>query len=254
MTTPTVLTIAGLDPSGGAGIGADLKTATVLKTYGMSVLTTMTVQHPGAVMVVAPLPATMVRQQLEAILLAMPVGAIKIGLLGNTEIAEVVVELLAEVSAPIVVDPVRRSTSGTTLNQVDDGTLRDLLRIATIATPNCNELAEVLGEMPAPRWAIENETALLHTGGHSDSDPIQDVLWMPDGSHRRWSHPRIATAHTHGSGCTLSTAIAAGLATGMSTVDAVERAIQFTTHLISESASGGLVDDNGPLLHFKHSE
>jgi hydroxymethylpyrimidine/phosphomethylpyrimidine kinase len=254
MTPPTVLTIAGLDPSGGAGIGADLKTATALKTYGMSVLTTMTVQHPGAVSMVAPLPATMVRQQLEAILLAMPVGAIKVGLLGNTEIAEIVVELLAEVSAPIVVDPVRRSTSGTTLNQVDDGTLRDLLRIATIVTPNCDELAEVLGEMPAPRWTIANQTALLHTGGHSDSDPIQDVLWLPDGRHRRWSHPRIATAHTHGSGCTLSTAIAAGLATGMSTVDAVEQAIQFTTHLISESANSGLVDNNGPLLHFKHSE
>jgi hydroxymethylpyrimidine/phosphomethylpyrimidine kinase len=254
MITPTVLSIAGLDPSGGAGIGADLKTATALKTYGMSVLTTMTVQHPGSVSMVAPLPSSMVRQQLEAILSAMPIGAIKIGLLGNTEIAEVVVELLAEVSAPIVVDPVRRSTSGTNLNQIDDGTFRKLLRIATIVTPNCDELADILGELPAPRWAIENQTALLHTGGHREGEIIEDVLWLPDGSHRRWSHPRIPTSHTHGSGCTLSTAIATGLATGMSTADAVQRAIQFTARLISESTNSGLVNDNGPLLHFKHSE
>lgn len=254
MTTPTVLSIAGLDPSGGAGLGADLKTATALKTYGMSVLTTMTVQHPGAVSLVAPLPAAMVRQQIEAILSAMPVGAIKVGLLGNTEIAAVVVELLAEVSAPIVVDPVRRSTSGTDLQQVDDVTFRELLRIATIVTPNCDELAEILGEQPAPRWTIEHQTALLHTGGHTGADLIQDVLWLPNGGHRRWSHPRVATSHTHGSGCTLSTAIAAGLASGMPTVEAVERAIQFTTRLISASTDSGLVDNNGPLLHFKHSE
>ena len=254
MTTPTVLSIAGLDPSGGAGIGADLKTATALNTYGMSVLTTMTVQHPGAVSLVAPLPSTMVQQQIEAILSAMPVGAIKVGLLGNTEIAEVVVKMLEEVSAPIVVDPVRRSTSGTSLAQVDDGVFRRLLQIATIVTPNCDELAEILGDTPAPKWTIEHQTALLHTGGHKKSDPIQDILWLPDGGHRRWSHPRIASSHTHGSGCTLSTAIAAGLAIGLSTVDAVEQAIQFTAKLISESANSRLVADNGPLLHFKHSE
>ena len=203
---------------------------------------------------VAPLPANMVSQQLEAILQAMPIGAIKIGLLGNTENARVVIDLLAEVSAPIVVDPVQRSTSGTVLNHIDNHTLKKLLGIASIVTPNTDELALILDDRPAARWTIEHQTALLHTGGHTDKELIQDILWLPDGGHRRWSHPKISSTHTHGSGCTLSTAIAAGLAKGLSTADAVEQAIQFTTRLIFASTDSGLAKNNGPLLHFKHSE
>jgi len=248
---PTVLSIAGLDPSGGAGISADIKTATVMGTYAMTVLTTVTVQHPGEVSRVAPLPAAMVGEQLLAILSSMPIGAIKIGLLGNDEIAQTVMRTLADQKIPIVYDPVLRSTSGAGLGNLSPKNFASMHRLATVICPNSFELDAILGGTKAPLWAIDHQTAILHTGGHSGDDTIDDVLWLADGGHRRWSHPRTETVHTHGSGCTLSTAVAAGLAKGMSLINATEAAVQTTSRLIDLSAAGGLVNSNGPLLHFK---
>lgn len=252
--TPTVLSIAGLDPSGGAGIAADLKTATTMDAYGMAALTTVTVQHPGAVDRVAPLPAGIVAEQIQTLMETMPIGAIKIGLLGSTEIAEAIIPLLADAAVPTVIDPVRVATSGATLGQVDIQTMNQLVDLATVITPNDDEIAALLGDQAPGRWAIERGVAVLHTGGHRIDDTLHDLLWLPDGNHRRWSHPRIDTPHTHGSGCTVSTAVAVGLAKGLPLPEAVSAAIRYTTGLIERSVSQALVDLNGPLLHFRRDE
>ena len=252
--TRTVLSIAGLDPSGGAGISADLKTSTVMGTYGMAALTTVTVQHPGAVDRVAPLPPEIVAEQVATVLAEMPINAIKVGMLGSTEIAEALTPLLAQAQAPMVMDPVRISTSGTPLGHVDSTAMDPLIDLASLITPNDDELEAILGDTPPGRWATERGVAVLHTGGHGRHHTIQDVLWLPDGTHRRWSHSRTDTPHTHGSGCTLSTAVAAGLARGLGLPDAVAAAIHYTSRLIMRSADQHLVATNGPLLHFKPDE
>jgi len=252
--THTVLSIAGLDPSGGAGIGADLKTATAMGVYGMAALTTVTVQHPGAVDRVAPLPAAIVAEQVASLLKGMPTDAIKIGMLGSTEIAEILIPLLETVESPVVIDPVRVATSGAMLGHVDQLTMERLIQQATVITPNDDELLALIGDTPPGRWAIERGVAVLHTGGHGEGDTLHDVLWLPDGNHRRWSHPRVDTLHTHGSGCTLSTAVAVGLARGLTLPEAAGAAIQYTTSLIMRSATQSLVGTNGPLLHFKRDE
>ncbi len=251
---PTVLCIGGLDPSGGAGLAADLKTATVMDVYGMSLLTAVTVQHPGEVIRVAPLPASIVGEQLVCLIENMPIGAIKIGMIATTDVAEMLTQVLTSVDCPIVIDPVRVATSGATLNTVDHGVFDQLLSTATVITPNDSELAPCTDHTEPPRWAIDRGVAILHTGGHGETDPIIDTLWLPNGTHKRWSHPKVDTHHTHGSGCTLSTAVAAGLARGLELVDACDLAIRTTAQLIEASARQNLVPTNGPLLHFKHFE
>ena len=252
--TPTVLCIGGLDPSGGAGLAADLKTATSLSAYGMSVLTALTVQHPGGVDRIAPIPPDIVAEQLSCLLDAMPVGAIKIGMIANTDVAAVLLKLLTSIEVPIVLDPVQVATSGATLSTIDDDIFDQLLSMAQVITPNSQELARCVGEVEPGRWAINRGTAVLHTGGHSNSDPIADTIWLPSGLHRRWTHPRVSTPHTHGSGCTLSTALAVGLARGLELTEAAGMAVQFTAKLIEASAPQNLVPDNGPLLHFRVDE
>jgi len=252
--TPTVLSIAGLDPSGGAGLAADMKTATVMNVYGMGVLTAVTVQHPGHVSRIVPLPASIVREQLVCLIDSMPVGAIKIGMVADTAVAEMLNDLLSSVDCPIVVDPVRVSTSGATLSAVRQDAFDQLLSKSTVITPNDSELPSCMGSKPASEWATERGVAVLHTGGHSGINPITDTLWLPNGTHKSWSHPRLETQHTHGSGCTLSTAVAAGLAQGMDLVDACGLAIRTTAQIIDASADQNLVPNNGPLLHFKRNE
>ncbi len=251
---PTVLCIGGLDPSGGAGLSADIKTATTFGVYGMNVVTAVTVQHPGAVSRVAPIPANIVGEQLSCLIDNMPIGAIKIGMLCSTDIASTVTQIVSQAGIPIVIDPVTVSTSGTTLSDIKGETFERLIAQATVITPNSEEMIHCTGEQATGKWCIDNGVAILHTGGHTDSDPIVDTLWLPNGTHRRWSHPRVQTVHTHGSGCTISTAIAAGLAKGLDLVEACAQAIQFTTQVINDSAKENLVDNNGPLLHFKWTE
>jgi len=251
---PTVLCIGGLDPSGGAGIAADLKTATVMEAYGMSLLTAITVQHPGKVLRVAPLAASLVADQLLCLIENMPIGAIKIGMMATTEVAETLTQILTPLDCPVVIDPVRVATSGATLNSVEHDVFDRLLSTATVITPNDSELTPCTGRTKPGRWAIDRGVAVLHTGGHRETDPILDTLWLPNGTHRQWAHPRVETHHTHGSGCTLSTAIAVGLARGLELVDACDLAIRKTAQLIDASAHQNLVTTNGPLLHFKHFE
>jgi hydroxymethylpyrimidine/phosphomethylpyrimidine kinase len=248
---PTVLSIAGLDPSGGAGLAADLKTATMMGAYGMAALTTVTVQHPGAMERAFPLEAGVVSAQVRTLLEHMPIGAIKIGLIGTTAIAEVLIQILKETPIPVVLDPVFQSTSGGNMSHVDDCVLAQLLQRADVITPNTDELPRMIGDLKANEWVNQNQTALICTGGHGPPGPITDVLWLPNGVQREWSHPRIPTQHTHGTGCTISTAIAVGLAKGKTTLNAIDDAIAFTHQLVEASAQGGIVAHNGPLLHFK---
>lgn len=248
---PTVLSIAGLDPSGGAGIAADLKTATMMGAYGMAALTTVTVQHPSAVERVSPLEPELVAAQVQELLQNMPIGAIKIGLVGTNETAQALIGILEDTQIPIVLDPVTQSSSGQSMSTVDQTTFQRLLIQATLLTPNRDELAAIFGTETPQEWVDLNQTAVLCTGGHGPPGPIQCVLWQPQAPQRTWMHKRVQSSQTHGTGCTLSTAIATQLAKGHGLEEAIETAIKFTHELVTRSSQSKLVPNNGPLLHFK---
>ena len=251
---PTVLSIAGLDPSGGAGLTADIKTATVMNVYAMSVVTAVTVQHPGAVLRIEPMTPDIVQQQIEAVLNHMPVHAVKIGMLGNTDTADAVYQALQKADIPIILDPIHRSTSGQVLNQFSKDGWRKLFRLASVLTPNDDERGLVLGNRSPQDWVNQTHTSLLHTGVDDGTGFVEDTLWTPHAKPQIWRHSKIKTEHTHGTRCTLSTAIAAGMAKGQTLSEAINEAIQLTGRLIGFASAGGIVDHNGPLLHFKAFE
>ena len=236
-----VLTIAGSDSSGGAGIQADLKTMQALGVYGMSVVTAVTAQNSVGVQDFWDLPPGAVRAQLESVLSDIPVQAVKTGMLASSAVVAVAAEVLADVSAPLVVDPVAVSKHGHSLLLPGAGdTIREtLLPMATVVTPNLDEAEQLTGikavdedSMLAvarliaglgPRW-------VLVKGGHLVGDPV-DVLF--DGRRVwRFGGERIATPHTHGTGCTLASAIASYLALGADVPDAVARAREYVTGAI----------------------
>ena len=245
---PTALSIAGSDPSGGAGIQADLKTFLDLGVYGMAAITALTTQNTQGVLAVHPVDPDVVRSQLHAVLTDMPVGAIKIGMVGSS--AEVIAELLAEVEAPTVLDPVIASSSGHPLVAQDDlPSLRALACSVSLITPNTPELEILLqGEDPSS-WAKLTGTAVLHTGGHGTGEQIEDALFLPDGRCLRVVHERIKSRATHGTGCTLSAAIAAGMARGWPLDRAVDAAIISTAELVALSSAHPLGRGTSPLLH-----
>jgi len=247
---PTVLSIAGLDPSGGAGLAADLKTATMLDAYGMGVITAVTVQHPGEVLRSCPIEPDLVREQIEALLVNMRIDAIKIGMLGSSEVARAVFKSLETSEIPIVLDPIGKSTTGQVLNPIQVRDWTPLLSKASIVTPNDDEIESLLCGTKPHDWVKQTQTALLHTGGGDEPGYLEDVLWLPSGEDQAWRHPVVETQHTHGTGCTLSTAIAVGMAQGLDVQQAVAKAIGWTGALIAQSADGGIVEQNGPLLHF----
>lgn len=254
------LTIAGSDSGGGAGIQGDLKTFTVLGAFGMSVITALTAQNTVGVASVLAIPATMVRDQLRAVLDDIPCNAAKTGMLANAEIIEVIAdELRARPRFPLVVDPVMVSTTGATLfNRADIEAMREvLLPLAAVATPNSSE-AEALSGMPV-RTVDEAKTAavaiarmgpeaVLITGGHLDdtADELVDVL-LSEGEFHLLRSPRVFTPHTHGSGCALASAICVGLAQSMPLLDAVNFAREFIHGAIR--TAGPLGAGNGPVNH-----
>ncbi|MFZ5477738.1 MAG: bifunctional hydroxymethylpyrimidine kinase/phosphomethylpyrimidine kinase [Myxococcota bacterium] len=227
MRPPTVLTVAGSDPGGGAGIQADLKTFLDHGVFGMSVVTAVTAQNSRGVTLVHPLPGEVVRAQLVAVLDDFPVDAIKVGMVG--EAADVVAGLLPA-GVPVVVDPVLRAKDGTRLAR---SSLDGLLARATLVTPNLDEAAEL---------GLAGERVLLK-GGHGEGDVVEDRL-----GERVWRHRRVVTRNTHGTGCTLSAAIAANLAKGHPIEEACERAIAYVAALI-EASVDSLGSGAGPLLH-----
>lgn len=233
-----VLTIAGSDSSGGAGIQADLKTFTVFGVYGMTAITAVTAQHTRGVLRVEVLPAEMVREQIDAVVEDIGVDAVKTGMLATAEIVRAVADRVRQHRlTPLVVDPVMVAQSGARLLAPDAcDVLKDaLLPSATLVTPNLPE-AEVLAghridsradmQRAAERIVASGAKACLVKGGHAQTDTAEDVLF--DGtSFRFFASPRQDTPHTHGTGCQLSAAIAAGLAQGLELFEAVARAKEF---------------------------
>lgn len=236
MTVPIALTIAGSDPSGGAGIQADLKTFAAFEVYGAAVLTCVTAQNTTGVRATGELPAALVAAQLDAVLDDLAIGALKTGMLGRAEIVAVVAQRCARLDAPIVVDPVMVATSGDLLLS-DDGVaaLRDLLLpLSRLVTPNLAEAAvlagrrvETVADMRDAARAIRDlgPQAVLVKGGHL-AGAACDVLLDGAELHELRAE-RLATGPMHGSGCTLSAAIAAELARGSDLLAAVRCAKAF---------------------------
>jgi hydroxymethylpyrimidine/phosphomethylpyrimidine kinase len=258
---PIALTIAGSDSSGGAGIQADLKTFSAFGVYGASVIVALTAQNTHGVQGVHPVPPDFVIQQMTSVLSDLDVGAIKTGMLATAEIVETVVAGLKEAAArPLVVDPVMVATSGDVL--LDPGAVeavrRRLIPIATVITPNIPEAAVLLGREPATTEAqvIDQAKALLDfgagavlvKGGHGSDNTAVDILASATGI-ERFAQPRIDTPHTHGTGCTLSAAIAASLAQGVALRQAVERAKAYVWEGLEHGRTLGVGSGRGPVDH-----
>jgi hydroxymethylpyrimidine/phosphomethylpyrimidine kinase len=257
---PRALTIAGSDSGGGAGIQADLKTFTAFRVFGMSALTSITAQNTQSVLGIYDLPPEFVKLQIDAVLGDIGADAAKTGMLSNEDIISAVAEKIREYRVEkLVVDPVMRSKSGDRLLKRESGraiTL-ELLPLAFIVTPNLPE-AEVLSGIEVSSIADMREAAkrikslgpryVLLKGGHLEktSESI-DVLY--DGADfYHFSSPRMETRNTHGTGCTHSAAICAGLATGLGTIEAIREAKNYVTEAIRKSFNLGR--GHGPLNHF----
>jgi len=256
-----LLVIAGSDSGGGAGLQADIKTASALGVYAMSAVTAVTAQDTVAVRTIYPMPASLVREQIACCLADIGADAIKIGMVGSADVAAAIADILARDARaiPIVLDPVLVSTSGAAFLDVRGmAVLREeLVPLATLLTPNIPE-TEALAAMPtsngeqivAAARALRalGAEAVLVKGGHASHAMIEDrLIWK--GGVEVFAFPRIATRHTHGTGCTLATAIACGLAEGHSLPLAVGRAREFVQTAI-ESAPG-LGHGHGPLNHLR---
>lgn len=259
---PNVLSIAGSDPSGGAGIQGDLKTFSALGCYGMAVVTALTAQNTKAVSAVHVPPPEFVAQEIDAVFADVKVAAVKIGMLASAAVAEAVAARLAVYKPPFVVlDPVLAATSGASLGTPDLlATIRErLLAQITLVTPNLPEAAR-LTEMPLPRNLKEmghlavrlhacGAAAVLVKGGHLPGAEAQDVLF--DGfAERVYAAERIATENTHGTGCTLSAAIAAYLAKGRSLPESIGAAKDYLSGALRESAALDVGHGHGPVHHF----
>lgn len=255
---PIALTIAGSDSGGGAGIQADLKTFHAFGAFGTSVVTAITAQNTLGVTAVHPVPADVVRAQLRAVAEDLPPAALKTGMLATSELVRLVASEIRELDLKhLVVDPVMVSTSGHRLLDADAerAVLGDLLPLAAVVTPNLDEAA-ILAGMPvadegAMRRAAEalvdrGAAAVLLKGGHMAAGELVDLLF--DGREwHEWRRPKLATTSTHGTGCTLSAAIAAGLAHGRTLVESVDDALAYVQRAIA--AAPGYGAGHGPLNH-----
>uniref|UniRef100_UPI003BA8A349 bifunctional hydroxymethylpyrimidine kinase/phosphomethylpyrimidine kinase n=1 Tax=Stappia sp. TaxID=1870903 RepID=UPI003BA8A349 len=255
------LTIAGSDSSGGAGTQADLKTFSALGVYGASVIVALTAQNTRAVTAIHDVPLDVVEAQTAAVLDDLDVGAIKIGMLSSPDIVHTVAKALEGYDGPIVLDPVIVSKSGAKLlrDEAIDALVSTLLPRATLITPNLPEAGALLGE-PAARDDEEARAqgerlarlgpAVLMKGGHAEGALCTDLLVLPGGGLSRFTAPRIDTPNTHGTGCSLSSAIAAGLAKGLEMEDAVRAAHDWLQGAIRASDRLKVGSGHGPVHHF----
>ncbi len=244
--TTRILIVAGSDSGGGAGIQADIRTVTMLGGHAMTAVTAITAQNTHGVTAVHPIPAAMVVAQLRACIDDIGVDAVKIGMIGSAETAHALADVLEGVAAPIVFDPVMIATSGSVLADADTiAAFGRLMKLATLVTPNLPELAALGGE----QVVLGSGAALLAKGGHAEGDTITDRLIDHDGERARWSAPRIETPHTHGTGCTLASAIAEGLGRHLPLPQAIERARTFVRVALREAP--GLGGGHGPMGHHR---
>lgn len=241
---PRILAIAGSDSSGGAGIQADIKTITMLGGYAMTAVTAVTAQNTVGVQAVEALSADMVAKQIDACAQDIGVDAVKIGMLGSADIANIVADKLETLAVPIIFDPVMIATSGSVL--ADDETIlafERLMALAALTTPNLAELNALGGDDGMARRDI----AYLAKGGDADAATLTDRLCQPGMADIRWSADKIDTRHTHGTGCTLSSAIATFLGQGLALEQAVERGRDFVRIALHNAPELGA--KAGPLGH-----
>ena len=253
-----VLIVAGSDSSGGAGVQADIKTVTTLGGYAAAAITALTAQNTTGVFAVLPVPPDFVRRQIDVVLADIGADCIKIGMLHDAGIVAAVAESLASVpDLPLVLDPVMRSTSGALLLEASaiEVLKRRLIPRARVLTPNLPEAEMLLGrpiagveDMPAAARALAafGARAVVLKGGHLAGDTLRDVVVDGDEIYA-FESARIDTRHTHGTGCTLASAIATGLAQGMALRPAVARALDFVQQAIRTAPGYGR--GRGPLNH-----
>lgn len=242
---PRVLIIAGSDSGGGAGIQADIKTVTMLGGHAMTAITAVTAQNTLGVQAVHPIPTEMVLAQIDSVVSDIGVDAVKIGMIGSAETANAVAERLQGLDVPIVFDPVMVATSGSTL--ADAATIaafERLMRVASVVTPNLPELEALGGE----EAVLAHGCHLLAKGGHAEEARVVDRVIAPNGQEiARLDGKRFDTDDTHGTGCTLASALATGLAAGLSIKEAFEQAVRFVR--IAILSAPGFGQGHGPIGH-----
>lgn len=254
---PKVLSIAGSDSSGGAGIQADIKTVTSMGGYCATAITAITVQNTQGVSHILPVDAKIIRAQCDAVLTDIGADCLKIGLLYDEASVKSVISLLDDYKLPVVLDPVMVASSGAKLMQPHtmDIMKHELFPRCTLITPNIAEAEWLLGadikdiddlETCSAELLSHGSGAVLLKGGHLEGDQLVDVLAQARGI-KKFSHNRIHTPHTHGTGCTLSSAIAVGLARGLSIEKSVGTAIGYVQKAIETAPN--FVEKNGPLNH-----
>ena len=261
-TYPTVLSIAGTDPSGGAGIQADLKTFSALGCYGMSVITALVAQNTCGVRAIHSVPVNFVKAQLESVFEDIRPHAIKIGMVHTLELVTAIAETLQQYpDIPVVFDPVMIATSGDRLIEESTvaGIVQQLFPLAAVITPNLDEAVLLTGtpittvpQMHEAGTAIMNLgcNALLLKGGHLQSAQLTSLLFTGSGAPEAYVSDKIETKNMHGSGCTLSSAIAAYLAQGKHLKDAVALAQEYVHGAILHASNVVIGKGNGPLNHF----
>lgn len=239
----TILTIAGSDSCGGAGIQQDLRTITSLHQYGATAITALTSQNTLGVQAVMPVPADVLASQLRSVLSDLHVDAVKIGMVPNKDCAHVIVEAIRGMRCPIVYDPVMVSTSGTALMDPEctDYVCQNLFPLCTLITPNLPEHSIV---------APHIHTAYLLKGGHAEGSLMTDTLFLADGTTLSFTSPRINSSNLHGTGCCLSSAIATYLACGFSLPEAVKKGKDVVTRAIERAKDTSIGKGNGPVLPF----
>ena len=257
------LTIAGSDSSGGAGIQADIKTLSALGVYGASAITAITAQNTLGVVSQLPIHPQMVYDQIVAVMDDLSPSVAKIGMLANSDIVVAVAEALRDYTLPIILDPVIVSTSGHRLLslEAEEVLKQNLLPMATLVTPNIPEI-EALAEMTittyehkvcaAERLFHYGTKAILLKGGHEEGDTKSDILFTntPSGIHSTlYTSDTISTRNTHGTGCTLSSAIAAYIARGCKLEEAISRAKEYVTESIRHGADIAIGHGFGPVNH-----
>ena len=258
MTIPRILVIAGSDSGGGAGIQADIKTITMLGGHAMTAITAVTAQNTLGVSGVHPVPVDMVLAQIDAVVADIGVDAVKIGMIGSAATAEAVAERLEALKGvPLVFDPVMVSTSGSALADAPAiAAFARLMRLATVTTPNAPELAALSGRtvqgeqamVAAARMLAElHGCAVLAKGGHLSGSHVVDLLVEAGGVTERWQDEWIDTRHSHGTGCTLASAIAMGLGSALPLIDTVARGRAYVRAALLHAPGFGA--GNGPMGH-----
>lgn len=241
---PRILVVAGSDSGGGAGIQADIKTITMLGGHAMTAITAITAQNTVGVQDVHPVPADMVVRQMRSVLDDLGADAVKIGMIGSAATVHAVADVLEPLNLPVVFDPVMIATSGSVLADAETiAAFARLMRLAALVTPNLPELAALGGEAAV----LAHGGYLLAKGGHAEGEMVVDRLIGPQGVLATLRGHRIDTRHSHGTGCTLASALATGLGAGLPAEVAFARAVRLVRAALA--AAPGLGAGHGPIGH-----